>query len=110
MYPFVSCSPTDKPTLSFSATDPVDGAALNAICTTAGPTGVTLSYDYLRTGTALTGGSGLATSTFALPSTAIGTADGEYTCSVTANGQTFTSEPLTLARKLTRPLSFNLLS
>ena len=81
---------------------------MNAICTTTGPSDVTLSYDFLKENTALTGGTGLATNTFALPSTAIGTADGSYTCVVTANSQTFTSDAQTLARKLVGPLSFTL--
>ena len=86
----------------------MDGDSLNAICTTTGPTGVTLSYDYLKGGTVLTGGRGLISSTFTLPSTVIGTADGDYTCSVTANGETFTSDVKALARKLVRSLSFTL--
>ena len=78
----------------------MDGAALSVTCTTAAPTGVTLTFDYKKDNTALTGGTGLSADTFALPSTAIGTADGSYTCVATANSQTFTSDAVTLARKL----------
>ena len=100
-------SSTDKPTLTFSDSAPVDGGALSVTCTTSAPTGVALTYTYMKDTVAITGGSGLTDSTFTLPSTAIGTTDGDYTCSATASGQTFTSDPVALARKLPWPPSLS---
>ena len=88
---------SDAPVLTFDQTDPVDGDALNAICTSSAT--VALTYTFKKDGVALTGGNSLSVSTFALPSRDIGTDDGAYTCEVTDGVQTFSSAAETLACK-----------
>ena len=81
---------SDKPVLSFTPSDPVDGASVNAACSS----NATVTLDYIFNGTTQTDNE-----VFTLANTAFDSADGNYSCSVSYGGRQFTSDDVSLISK-----------